>query len=95
MDLRNLNLAELDKNLSEEERREWNSIYASYRAGSLLTGTVSGMETRTVDVKNEETGEYERWLNHLDLDALIEEEAAYMRQYGSKERPPFFKKLGE
>lgn len=59
MDLRNLNLAELDKNLSEEERREWNSIYASYRAGSLLTGTVSGMETRTVDVKNEETGEYE------------------------------------
>ena len=59
MDLRNLNLAELDKNLSEAERREWNSIYASYRAGSLLTGTVSGMETRTVDVKNEETGEYE------------------------------------
>ena len=45
--------------------------------------------------KNEETGEYERWLNHLDLDALIEEEAAYMRQYGSKERPPLFKKLGE
>ena len=59
MDLRDLNLAELDKNLSEEERREWNSIYASYRAGSLLTGTVSGMETKTVDVKNEETGEYE------------------------------------
>ncbi len=45
--------------------------------------------------KNEETGEYERWLNHLDLDALIEEEAEYMRKYGSQERPPFFKKLGE
>ena len=34
MDIRRLNLAELDKDLSEEERREWNSIYASYRGGS-------------------------------------------------------------
>ena len=41
MDIRRLNLAELDKDLSEEERREWNSIYASYRGGSLFTGTVS------------------------------------------------------
>ena len=48
MDIRRLNLAELDKDLSEEERREWNSIYASYRGGSLLTGTVSGLETKTV-----------------------------------------------
>ncbi len=45
--------------------------------------------------KNEETGEYERWLNHLDLAALIEEEAEYMRKNGSQQRPPFFKKLGE
>ena len=59
MDIRRLNLTELDKDLSEEERKEWNSIYASYRARSLLTGMVSGMETKTVRVKNEENGEYE------------------------------------
>ena len=66
MDIRRLNLAELDKDLSEEERREWNSIYASYRGGSLLTGTVSGLETKTVKVKNSETGKYEeRILRYL------------------------------
>ena len=43
MDIRRLNLTELDKDLSEEERKEWNSIYATYRARSLLTGIVSGM----------------------------------------------------
>lgn len=66
MDIRKLNLTELDKNLSDEERKEWNSIYASFRAGSLLTGTVSGIETKSVKVKNDETGEYEeKSLNYL------------------------------
>ena len=59
MDIRRLNLTELDKDLSEEERKEWNSIYASYRARSLLTGKVSGMETKTVEVKKE-NGEYQK-----------------------------------
>ena len=27
-----LDLTELDKDLSEEQRKEWNAIYASYRS---------------------------------------------------------------
>jgi ribosomal protein S1 len=44
MKLDDLNLNELDKNLSETERQEWNSIYASLRAGSLLTGKIVGTD---------------------------------------------------
>ena len=39
MKLDYLNLNELDKNLSEKEKQEWNSIYASLRARSL-TATI-------------------------------------------------------
>ena len=35
---------ELDKELTPEGRTEWNSIYASYRSGALLHGTVIGVE---------------------------------------------------
>lgn len=45
MNFNELNTNELDKELSPEERAEWNSIYASYRAGSLLSGTVSGIDS--------------------------------------------------
>ncbi len=48
MNFNSLNLGELDKDLSDEERREWNAIYASYRSGSLLTGMVRGMDTINV-----------------------------------------------
>lgn len=34
MDFEKLDLTELDKDLSEEQRKEWNAIYASYRSGS-------------------------------------------------------------
>lgn len=44
MDFHELNLKELDKNLTEEERKEWNGIYASYRSRSVLTGKVAGPE---------------------------------------------------
>lgn len=37
-----LNLIEMDKNLTEEQRKEWNAIYASYRSASVLTGKVMG-----------------------------------------------------
>lgn len=48
-----LDMREWDKDLSEEQLKEWNSIYASYRSGSLLTGRVVGMDTTTIRVTNE------------------------------------------
>ena len=35
---------ELDRGLSEEERKEWNSIYASFRGRSAITGTIIGVD---------------------------------------------------
>ena len=43
MDFERLDLTELDKDLSEEQRKEWNAIYASYRSRSVLTGRVAGI----------------------------------------------------
>lgn len=60
MDFKDLDLTELDKDLSEEQQKEWNSIYASWRAGSILTGRVVGVDTTTITLINEETGEPER-----------------------------------
>lgn len=59
VEFRDLDLKELDKDLSAEQQKEWNAIYASYRSGSLLTGTVVGMDTTTITVKNRETGQPE------------------------------------
>lgn len=44
MDFKDLNIAEMDRNLSVEERREWQSVYASYRSGSVMTGNVVGVD---------------------------------------------------
>lgn len=60
MDFKDLDLTELDKNLSEEQRKEWNAIYASYRSGSVLSGKVVGMDTTTIKLFNKETGEQDR-----------------------------------
>lgn len=60
MEFKDLDLTELDKDLSEEQQKEWNAIYASYRAGSILTGRVVGMDTTTIALRNKETGEPER-----------------------------------
>lgn len=57
MNFRDLDLTELDKDLSEEQIKEWNAIYASYRAGSVLTGRVVGIDTNTIILPNKETGE--------------------------------------
>jgi len=51
-----LNLNSLDRDLTPEEKQEWSSIYASYRAKSVLTGTVIGADENTFDVRNRETG---------------------------------------
>ena len=47
----------LDRDLTAEERQEWNSIYASYRGRSALTGTIIGVDPLHISVRNKETGE--------------------------------------
>lgn len=47
-DFYGLDFHTLDKDLSPREREEWNAIYASFRAGSLLTGTVAGIDSINV-----------------------------------------------
>nr|WP_325211133.1 hypothetical protein [uncultured Oscillibacter sp.] len=55
-----LNFNELDRDLTAEERQEWNSIYASYRGRSALTGTIIGVDPHSISVRNGETGKVER-----------------------------------
>ena len=50
----------LDRGLTAEERQEWNSIYASYRGRSALTGTIIGVDPHSISVRNQETGQMER-----------------------------------
>ena len=50
----------LDRGLTAEERQEWNSIYASYRGRSALTGTIIGVDPLHVSVRNRETGAMEK-----------------------------------
>ena len=54
-----LDFKELDRGLSPEQLQEWQAIYASYRAQSILTGEVIGVDTNTVPMKNPETGQME------------------------------------
>ena len=47
----------LDRGLSPEQQQEWNSIYASYRGRSILSGTVVGVDLHAVYVRDKDTGE--------------------------------------
>ena len=60
MEFNDLDMRQWDKDLSEEQMKEWNSIYASYRSSSMLTGRVVGMDTTTVRVKNRDSGKLEK-----------------------------------
>ena len=55
-----LDFRELDRGLSQEERQAWNSIYASFRGHSALSGTVIGADPHSMNVRNRETGQVER-----------------------------------
>ena len=55
-----LDFNELDRELTQEERQEWNSIYASYRGRSALTGTIIGVDPLHIVVRNKDTGAMER-----------------------------------
>lgn len=50
----------LDRGLTAEERQEWNSIYASYRGRSALTGTIIGVDPLHISIRNKETGAMEK-----------------------------------
>lgn len=54
------NFRELDRDLSPEQMQEWNSIYASFRSKSVLTGTVIGVDGNRFEVINPQTGLPER-----------------------------------
>ena len=44
MEFNDLNLLELDKDLTEQEKAEWQAIYASFRSGSVISGDVVGVD---------------------------------------------------
>lgn len=50
----------LDRGLTAEERQEWNSIYASYRGRSALSGTIIGIDPLAVKVRDRQTGRMEQ-----------------------------------
>ena len=56
----NLNFNALDRGLTAEERQEWNSIYASYRGRSALTGKIIGVDPLSISVRNRQTGALDR-----------------------------------
>lgn len=56
MDFRHL---DMDKGLSEEQQKEWQSIFASYRSESIMTGRVAGIDVKHLTVRNEKTGRNE------------------------------------
>ena len=55
-----LDLRQLDRDLSREEREEWNEIYASYRSKSLITGKIIGVDEHAFHVREKQTGALER-----------------------------------
>lgn len=50
----------LDRNLTPEERQEWNTIYASYRGRSAITGTIIGVDPLSIYVWNPKTEQREK-----------------------------------
>lgn len=50
MDFNDLNLVELDKNLTIPEKEEWQAIYASYRGRSIISGGVAGVDMHELNI---------------------------------------------
>ena len=55
-----LDFRELDRGLTAEERQAWNSIYASFRGHSALSGKIIGADPHSMNVRSRETGQVER-----------------------------------
>ncbi len=52
-----LDFNELDRDLTPEQRQEWNSIYASYRGHNAMSGTIVGIDRHRIRVRDRKTGE--------------------------------------
>lgn len=52
-----LDFHELDRDLTPEQRQEWNSIYASYRGRNAMSGTVVGVDQHRLRVRDRKSGE--------------------------------------
>ncbi len=52
-----LDFNELDRDLTPEQRQEWNSIYASYRGHNAMSGTVVGIDRHRLRMRDRKTGE--------------------------------------
>ena len=55
-----LKFHDLDRHLTPEERQEWNTIYASYRGRSAITGTIIGVDPLSIYVWNPQTEQREK-----------------------------------
>ena len=55
-----LKFHDLDRDLTPEERQEWNTIYASYRGRSAITATIIGVDPLSVYVWNPKTEQREK-----------------------------------
>ena len=51
---------ELDRNLTPEERQEWNNIYASYRGRNAMSGVILGVDPKTTSLWNAKSGQWEK-----------------------------------
>lgn len=52
-----LDFNDLDRDLTVEERNEWNAVYASYRGRSALNGTIIGVDRHSINARDVKTGE--------------------------------------
>jgi len=52
-----LDFNDLDRGLTPEQRQEWNSIYASFRGRSVMTGAIAGVDRLRMRVRDRSTGE--------------------------------------
>lgn len=55
-----LDFHRLDRGLTEDEQKEWNAIYASYRGRSPLSGMVIGVDLFSLNVRSRKTGELQK-----------------------------------
>lgn len=50
MEMKDTNLSASDRSLSIQERDEWQAIHASFRSGSVMTGSVVGVDEHEFDI---------------------------------------------
>ena len=87
-----LDFHELDRDLTPEQRQEWNSIYASYRGRNAMSGTVVGVDQHRLRIRDRKSGEmtwkqlYCAIVIPFRVRILIPETEIWMR---GEERPGF------